>query len=358
MNGSTAVVPVDPGRMLALLEVGCRHLAEAKDARDAMLIRDQAQAMRVWYKQRHLSLEAINDAAELKLWAERRIGEILREMPKAEGGRPTKTGSIVEPVSTTLSEIGLDKKQSHRFQAVASVPIGDFQAHLQSTREAGKEITTAAVYKLAKSKAKEAKAMEREKEAVKHGCVIADLHQAAEEGRRYGTFYIDPPWDYDNQATRASTGNHYGTMPLDEIAALPVGKLAADNCHLHLWTTNAFLFDCPRLFDAWGFKYQGVFVWCKPQMGIGNCWRVSHEFMLLAIRGEPRSFAVHDLTSWAAIDRGKHSAKPDKVRLMVERASPGPRLELFAREDTTWRGWDVWGNQIERSIFTKGADDE
>ncbi len=187
------------------------------------------------------------------------------------------------------------------------------------------------------------------------GCVITDLAAAVALNRKYGTIYADPPWQYGNQATRAATDNHYPTMTIEQLCALPVAQLAADCCHLHLWTTNAFLFECPRLLEAWGFTYQGVFVWCKNQIGIGNCWRVSHEFLLLAIKGEPRRFAAHDLPSWWASDRGEHSAKPEAVRGMIERASPGPRLELFARNKS--EGWDVWGNDISTGLFTQHIEE-
>lgn len=105
---------------------------------------------------------------------------------------------------------------------------------------------------------------------------------------RFGIIYADPPWQYGNQSTRASTDNHYDTMSVDDICEMPVADHVADNAHLHLWTTNAFLFDAKRVMDAWGFEYRSVFVWVKPQMGIGNYWRVSHEFLLLGIRGNAR----------------------------------------------------------------------
>jgi len=185
-------------------------------------------------------------------------------------------------------------------------------------------------------------------------CEIKDLYEAVAAGDRFGTIYMDPPWAYENQATRASTDNHYPTLTVEKLCDptfLPVAALAADCCHLHLWTTNAFLFECPRLFAAWGFIYQGVYVWCKQQIGIGNCWRVSHEFLVLAIRGEPRSFATHDLKSWGTFPRGEHSSKPEPVRFLIEKASPGPRLELFARQ--TYPGWHCWGNQIEKTLFNQ-----
>jgi hypothetical protein len=61
----------------------------------------------------------------------------------------------------------------------------------------------------------------------KDGCTVAQLDLLAEREERFGTVYADPPWAYDNQATRASTGNHYETMSVDAICELPVGQLAA-----------------------------------------------------------------------------------------------------------------------------------
>lgn len=182
------------------------------------------------------------------------------------------------------------------------------------------------------------------------GCTSSDLNSLATDGKRFGTIYADPPWKYGNQATRAATDNHYPTMTAEEIAALPVGDLAADNCQLHLWTTNNFLQEALDIIGAWGFTYKSMFVWCKPQMGIGNYWRVSHETLLLGTRGSS-TFRDKGLKSWAVIKRGKHSAKPEQVRRMIEKASPGPYLELFGREECP--GWTVWGNEVSRNLFSK-----
>jgi hypothetical protein len=90
-------------------------------------------------------------------------------------------------------------------------------------------------------------------------------------------------------------------------------------------------------------------VWIKPQMGIGNYWRNSHEILLTAIRGNAKGFNDRGLKSWILYDRGAHSAKPEEVRSYIERASPPPYLELFGRRSAP--NWTVWGNQIERTIF-------
>ncbi len=170
----------------------------------------------------------------------------------------------------------------------------------------------------------------------------SSLDTLVARGLTYGTIYADPPWKYDNQGTRAATDNHYRTMTIADMCALPVRQLAADDAHLHLWTTNAFLFECPRLFDAWGFEFRSSFIWCKSQMGIGNYWRNSHEILLTAIRGDAKRFSDKSLKSWIETERGAHSAKPEQVRGYLERASPGPRLEMFARISAP--GWTRWGD--------------
>ena len=177
--------------------------------------------------------------------------------------------------------------------------------------------------------------------------VVATLGEL--DGQQFGTIYADPPWQYGNQATRAATDDHYGTMTVDELCLMPVASHAADDAHLHLWTTNGFLPDAFRVMSAWGFEYRSCFVWVKPQMGIGNYWRVSHEFLLLGIRGDAKRFNSRNLKSWGEFKRGRHSAKPAKVRQMIEQASPGPYLEMFGRHPVD--GWTVMGNQITTDMF-------
>lgn len=186
----------------------------------------------------------------------------------------------------------------------------------------------------------------------RHTCSETDLHTLIERGDRFATVYADPAWQYENQATRASTDNHYGTMSVDEICALPVASLITENAHLHLWTTNAFIFEARRVMEAWGFEYKSMFIWAKSQMGIGNYWRVSHEICLLGVRGS-LPFHDHAQMSWREWPRTRHSAKPHEMYDIIEKVSPGPYLELFARQQRD--GWTSWGNEIERDLFFKEA---
>lgn len=177
------------------------------------------------------------------------------------------------------------------------------------------------------------------------GRVVHTLQELLDNKDAFSTIYADPPWQYSNQGTRAATSNHYATMTLEDMVALPIRSLASPVAHLWLWTTNGFLFDCPRLFDSWGFTYKSSFVWCKPQMGIGNYLRNAHEILLLGVRGGLTA-AARNVRSWGLFPRKRHSAKPEPIRReVVEQVSPGPYLELFGRQAVA--GWTVWGNEVQ-----------
>lgn len=180
--------------------------------------------------------------------------------------------------------------------------------------------------------------------------VIRDLAELVESGRHFPTIYADPPWAYRNESSRAAATNHYPTLSLKQICDLPVSDLADENAHLHLWVTTPLLADGLAVIRAWGFRYKSCFVWAKDKLGMGNYWRVSHELLLLGVRGKLR-FQDRTVRSWLQCRRTVHSRKPEAVRMLVERVSPGPYLELFGRAEVHAAGWTVFGNQIERRLF-------
>lgn len=180
--------------------------------------------------------------------------------------------------------------------------------------------------------------------------VVRDLEALIEQGVRFPTIYADPPWPYANTAARGAAENHYRTMTLEDIRNEPVRELAAEQAHLHLWTTNAFLREAFDVLRAWGFRYKSCLLWIKPQLGMGNYWRVSHEFLLLGVRGN-LPFRDRTCRSWLIARRTLHSRKPFVFRELIERVSPGPYLELYGREEQPNTGWTVYGNQVERRLF-------
>ena len=147
--------------------------------------------------------------------------------------------------------------------------------------------------------------------------------------------------------------NHYPTMSIDELCALPVEALAAKDCLLFLWATFPMLPEALQLIRAWGFTFKTVaFVWLKQNRksptwfyGLGYWTRGNAEICLLAKRGKLKrhSTAVHQFII-SPIEQ--HSKKPDVTRdKIVELAGDLPRVELFARQKCP--GWAAWGNEVE-----------
>ncbi len=168
---------------------------------------------------------------------------------------------------------------------------------------------------------------------------------------KYRTIVADPPWGYrtarittTGRQRRAEAIGHYLTVRAEDLAALPVAALAEDDAHLYLWTTNPILPEAFPVMEAWGFRYVTLLTWEKRgTLGMGFSFRNQTEHILFGIRGAlPIPPEKRERTIFAA-PKGRHSEKPDCFLDMVQRVSPGPYLELFARRARF--GWDYWGDE-------------
>lgn len=136
--------------VLVALEQAARMIAEAGRVEDVKEIRDQAMAFAHYARERDLGRQASLDAAEIKVRAERRLGELLAGMPNARTGRKPELGSSAGPNSPpTLEEMGVTKMDSHRWQRMASVPVEAFEAHVAEARRGERDLTSAGVGRLA-----------------------------------------------------------------------------------------------------------------------------------------------------------------------------------------------------------------
>ena len=175
----------------------------------------------------------------------------------------------------------------------------------------------------------------------------------------YRTILIDPPWNYDmagkrhvGRSPRKQAQDHYRTMTLPEITALPVEEVSDTNAHLYLWTTNAFIHEACHLIDAWGFRQISMITWVKDRMGTGWYFRGQTEHMLFSVCGSlPIPPELRGVTFFTG-GVGRHSEKPEEGFELIERASPAPRLELFARR--TRDGWDTWGDELSSPVQLPG----
>lgn len=179
------------------------------------------------------------------------------------------------------------------------------------------------------------------------------------EQKKYEIILADPAWSYDVWSKKGigrNAENHYPTMSIEDICALPIADITAKNSTLFLWVTFPKLQEVFRVIEAWGYKFRTVaFVWVKRNkkvnswfMGLGYWTRANAEICLLATKGKPKriSKSIRQIID-APIEQ--HSKKPDETRQrIVELMGDLPRIELFARQKVD--GWDSWGNEIECDI--------
>lgn len=179
----------------------------------------------------------------------------------------------------------------------------------------------------------------------------------------YHAIVADPPWPYRTSETgswvipknegeehqRRVDQMGYGVMSMDDLLALR--PPAADNCHLYLWTTNAFMDEAHDLARAWGFTPKTICTWvkthqqepCRVSMKTGYYFRGATEHWIFGVRGSLRLSTTEGLPTAYLWPRLPHSVKPDAFYDLVEKASPGPYLEMFSRRSRF--GWDYWGNE-------------
>ena len=326
---------------LITIDAALQALASANTPDELIKLANQAAALQVYARRARLGMAAQNRCAELRLRAERRLGELLATTPRLHG-RPKSVPD--QNTLPSLSELGVrDRKLSHRAQRIAAVPAREFEAYLRDAKNFAWEITTRLL--LNHCQRRQAAAENRQRIV---GGRVADLIEFARTGPKIGCIVIDPAWPI------AGSVLPYMDIQMDDLKALPIGALAAERCHIHLWTLpNSYHRTAYDLVEHWGFRVVSEFVWCKTQLGKGHYWRASHEILLTAVQGDHDRFDDQSLRSWIEAPRGRHSEKPEVVRHMIERASPGPRLEVFARKVTP--GWYAWGHEIAEPLIHQTA---
>ena len=145
-------------------------------------------------------------------------------------------------------------------------------------------------------------------------------------------------------------------MSLARIKALPVGALAARDAHLWLWTTNALLPTAYEVAEAWGFTVRSPLTWVKFRLGLGGRYQLRNatEQLLFCTRGRAQ-LGSRSQPTWFNAPVQEHSRKPAEQFAIIERVSPGPYLELFARRrPESNQPWAVWGDQVDSDIRIPG----
>lgn len=167
--------------------------------------------------------------------------------------------------------------------------------------------------------------------------------------KEYATILIDPPWsEKGGGRIKRGADRHYEVLSTPDIIRVIYQSgvfTPAKNAHLYLWVTNNFLVDGLQVMKALGFRYVTNLCWAKKRFGLGQYFRGQHELLLFGVRGRLSSQATpRNVPSLIIEDKTVHSKKPVASYEYIERTSPGPRLEMFARDNRD--GWDSWGLEV------------
>lgn len=363
----------------------CKALAKATHVDEVKRVRNQAEAIRAYAHQaKNRTLEI--DAAELRLRAERRLGEMICEQKETVGLNRGAAGGGHKDASRrsfkelhdqrpTLMDIGVDKKLSMRAQKLAAVPQTKFAELLTEWRERvtreNERVTTTLLRE--GEQAQQRESYEARKDA---GGQVADLQALVDAGHTFGAILADPPWEFVTYSKRGkgrSPERHYDTMTLDQLKAMPIGALAAKDCELFLWGVWPRLPDALDLIATWGFEYKTLgFIWLKTtrEVSDANGWpvldgeagvidadfalgpgyhtRANTEPCLIATRGKPKRLDA-GVRQIILAPRGEHSQKPPETHRRIAQLVGGPYLELFGR--ALRDGWTVWGNEVPAPLM-------
>jgi N6-adenosine-specific RNA methylase IME4 len=333
-------------------------LQKAHRVDEVKSIRDKAEALRVYAKQAG-DTEMQNWLVEIKVRATRRLGVVEKE--QRDKGEIAKSGRKGEPAKNrsksgdvtslapkpTLKDLGIDSHLSATAAKFAASPEVKFDQIIAETKEKSKELTSAAILRVAvQAPARAAKQEKIAREAKAGG-------QALPTGTLFPVVLCDCPWKYDFASTESrAIENQYPTASVQELClgifnGRDVRTLFAKDAAMFFWATAPKLREALQVLDAWGFEYKTNFVWDKEKIGMGYWCRGQHEHLLVATRGDmPAPDASARVSSVIRADRDAHSEKPKVVFSIIKKMFPKlPKLQLFGREQEA--GWVTWGNQLQ-----------
>lgn len=184
----------------------------------------------------------------------------------------------------------------------------------------------------------------------------------------YGCILADPAWPFrtysrDDAIPQRAEDDHYPSMSIDDMKALPVRQVAAKNCALFMWGIGSHIPAMLEIGNEWGFTFKtDVFYWLKqrmfdaanqldwitgdieePPISMGYWSRKQVEPVFLFTRGSPPRLSS-SVRQVIVSPRREHSRKPEEQYEKIEALCGGPYLEMFSRSER--EGWDSWGNEV------------
>ncbi len=302
------------------IQAARRRLAKATRFAEIKQIRAKAGVLRLEAKAEG-DLKLVRLAAELKLCADRKLGEFLSTTVQQGGDRTLETDQ------PGLERIGVSRMESSRWQREASVPERRFRQFLRSAERKGVEPTAVGLLHLA-ARGK------TDRTTGPYAELIPALRSLAKRGKSFACILVAPR---DEALT---------SRQLRELVNLPLASIAAAKAHLHLWIVPEALADGLRLLEDWGFRYASALACAAEPADGGDYWRRAHRNLLLGVRGD-LGFRNKGIPSTIA-DR---PITPNGLRRLIERVSPGPRLDLFGTK--AMAGWKLLLRRRANTALTR-----
>lgn len=348
------IVKLDQARQL---------LADCNNIQEAKYLHDIAEAARHYAKVQHLSLESANYATEIKVRAQRKMGEMLKETPKNSGGRPQKTGTVPYTGlgdTPTLSDIGITKIQSSRFQSIASIPEFEFERVIAETKGTQDELTTSQLLRLSK----DLKRLDKQEQAKNHFTNQVDngsitLHHADSlslvptlSDSSIALVVTDPPYNTTNNDWDM-IGNDEDFIIFTQEWLNAIRPKLTPNYHLFFFCDPDYIAPIEMLLrrDKWPIKSRIIWEYRNLVKGrdvtdkfIENwqmCFHIGTHALNWSLDWDDRRFMVQQhATPQSNFNEGKFhpTQKPlSLIKLLVELGSkPGDMvLDLFAGSGTT-----------------------
>lgn len=312
---------------LALLSQAHAALMQASTVDEVRHVRDRADAVRSYAKKARLGREMVVEASALRLRSERRLGQLLQQLPLAKGSPGNQYKSVEaideEPSQVRLQDVGITKSDSSRLQRIAAVPEDRFQAYVRECLDAGRECSTAACLRLLGPRKTVNNAG-----SSKRSRTSPALQALLQQSTRFATLFANP-----------FAAEHGFGMSVDvgELSRQPVEKLATANSHLYFLTPAPRLAQALQLVDAWGFEYSFCLPWraeASELAPVESPW--ASELLLIGRRGTP-VLAELIPTEWERLtSKGFNN---DSLLDLIERLSHGPYLDLTSNAAPVNEHW-------------------
>jgi N6-adenosine-specific RNA methylase IME4 len=305
------------------------------------------------------SIEDMRPINEARMRARWKLGRALKAVERTAGPGRGKVEKTLSGFTSFLKDLGLTKPTALEAQRIGAMPEDKLIKAFEQWRQRPDLLHYSDLLMIAKPY------WHQELRRETHQRIKAQAEAAqAEAPERLGPFpliYLDPPWLFDThtpEMTHRMPDDHYPTMTDDEIVAerffgRTISEMAAEIGVMLMWCTSSNMLRACAVMDRLGFTYKTNAVWDKQKIGTGKIFRNQHEMLLYGSRGEPPMPVTlyPSVFSGEKFERRTHSAKPDEVRLIIERMYPAfdqsTRVEIFARGQIP--GWTCLGYEASAS---------